>query len=248
MAVLCSPLICSAMPPKGCKSSPLNALTKSRTTLIPLNTNYNFNQLCFFTVPAKLSVKWNQSILCKRGRGRLSVNCQRTDRDGDPSGEEPPETLFMKELKRRGMTPASLFEENDKSPYGLGSTETKTREEGNEGFTNRNDRRIFTGIDDRNQVDQRARSMALNSEGLEGLIPRARVLLTLGGTFFFVFWPLILATVTFFSAVYIYFGPSFIHGGNKQVAQPTYIDPYKLLEDDILTQSSSPRVPYTSSQ
>jgi hypothetical protein len=74
------------MPPKGCKSSPLNALTKSRTTLIPLNTNYNFNQLCFFTAPAKLSVKWNQSILCKRGRGRLSVNCQRTDRDGDPLG------------------------------------------------------------------------------------------------------------------------------------------------------------------
>jgi len=154
----------------------------------------------------------------------------------------------MKELKRRGMTPASLLEDNDKSPYGLGSTETKTMEEGNEGFTSRNGGGIFTGFDDRNQVDQRARSMALNSEGLEGLIPRGRVLLTLGGTFFFVFWPLILATVTFFSAVYIYFGPSFIHAGSKQVAQPTYIDPYKLLEDDRLTQSSLPRVPYSSSQ
>jgi len=118
----------------------------------------------------------------------------------------------MKELKRRGMTPASLLEDNDKSPYGLGSTETKTMEEGNEGFTSRNGGGIFTGFDDRNQVDQRARSMALNSEGLE------------------------------------YFGPSFIHAGSKQVAQPTYIDPYKLLEDDRLTQSSLPRVPYSSSQ
>lgn len=248
MAALCSHFIFPAMLSNGCKSSPLNALTKSRTTSTPLDTNYSFNRLCFFTLHTKLSVKWSQLTLCKRGRGRLSVNCQRTDRDGNPSSEEPPETLFMKELKRRGMTPASLLEDNDKNPYGLGSTETKTREEGNEDFTNRNGRRIFTGIDDRNQVDQRARSMALNSEGLEGLIPKARVLLTLGGTFFFVFWPLILATVAFFSAVYIYFGPSFIHGGSKQVTQPTYIDPYKLLEDDILTQSSSPRVPYTSSQ
>lgn len=249
MAVLCSPFTCLAMLPNGCKSSPLNALTKSRKTLTPLKMNDNFNRLCFFTAPVKLSIEWNHSTLGKRSRGQLFVNCQRTDRDGNPSGEEPPETLFMKELKRRGMTPASLLEESDKNPYGTGSTETTTREEGNEGFASRNGRRIFTGIDDRNQVDQRARSMALNSEGLEGLIPRARVLLTLGGTFFFVFWPLILATVAFFSAVYIYFGPSFIHGGNKQVAQPTYIDPYKLLEDDdILTQSSSPRIPYTSSQ
>ena len=36
----------------------------------------------------------------------------------------------------------------------------------------------------------------------QGLIPRAKLLLTLGGTFFLGFWPLILITVAFFSSLY----------------------------------------------
>ncbi|GLJ30516.1 hypothetical protein SUGI_0604080 [Cryptomeria japonica] len=35
--------------------------------------------------------------------------------------------IFMKELKRHGMNLASLLEEDDKIPYGLGNKETKTR-------------------------------------------------------------------------------------------------------------------------
>jgi len=36
----------------------------------------------------------------------------------------------------------------------------------------------------------------------QGLVPRAKLLLTLGGTFFLAFGPLILITVAFFSALY----------------------------------------------
>lgn len=36
----------------------------------------------------------------------------------------------------------------------------------------------------------------------QGLIPRAKLLLTLGGTFFLAFWPLIVITVSFFFALY----------------------------------------------
>ena len=37
----------------------------------------------------------------------------------------------------------------------------------------------------------------------QGLIPRAKLLLTLGGTFFMAFWPLILITVSAFTALYL---------------------------------------------
>lgn len=84
--------------------------------------------------------------------------------------------------------------------------------------------------------------MALNSEGLEGLVPRAKLLLTTGGTFFLGFGPLILATIAFFSVVYLYFGPSFIHDGSKTPTSPQqYIDPYALLEDERISQMA-PRV------
>lgn len=44
----------------------------------------------------------------------------------------------------------------------------------------------------------------------QGLIPRARLLLTIGGTFFLGFGPLILVTVAFFSALYFVSSPFFI--------------------------------------
>jgi len=86
---------------------------------------------------------------------------------------------------------------------------------------------------------QRERSMALNSEGLEGLVPRAKLLLSLGGTFFLAFGPLILVTVSLFAGLYVYFGPSFVHDASKNpVSPPPYIDPYQLLEDERLTRPS----------
>ena len=77
-------------------------------------------------------------------------------------GEEPPESLFMKELKRRGMTPTSLLEETNRGNYGV-EDEMKIGEE-DWGFSKRNS--VSTEID-KGLSDQRERSMALNSEGLE---------------------------------------------------------------------------------
>ncbi|KAL5790352.1 hypothetical protein ACOSQ2_005240 [Xanthoceras sorbifolium] len=152
--------------------------------------------------------------------------------DNQSTGEEPPESLFMKELRRRGMNPTSLLEDTNRTDYGT-DEETKLREEEG-GFSKRN--AVSTELD-RNLSNQRERSMALNSEGLEGLIPRAKLLLSLGGTFFLAFWPLILITVAFFSGLYFYFGSTFVHvGSNTPVSSPQYVDPYELLEDERISQ------------
>ncbi|KAM7470539.1 hypothetical protein LguiA_008722 [Lonicera macranthoides] len=164
---------------------------------------------------------------------RFSVCCKSKEGDNNKSnGEEPPESLFTKELKRRGINSSSLLEETNSSISG--DEEIRYKEEDG-GFTNRN--AVSTDVE-KGLSNQRERSMALNSEGLEGLIPRGKVLLNLGGTFFLAFGPFILITVTFFSALYIYFGPTFIHDGSKTSASlPQYIDPYSLLEDERISQT-----------
>lgn len=73
-------------------------------------------------------------------------------------GEEPPESLFMKELKRRGMTPTSLLQD-----YEVDQDEIKTdKETGNSSKTT-----ATTPAFDKSLLNQRERSLALNSEGLE---------------------------------------------------------------------------------
>ncbi|KAK7280233.1 hypothetical protein RJT34_25295 [Clitoria ternatea] len=162
----------------------------------------------------------------------LRVCCSSPETNKQNNGEEPPESLFMKELKRRGMTPTSLLEDYKQSNYGL-DEEVYVNEE-DRGFQNRN--AVSTNIE-RNLDNQRERSMALNSEGLEGLVPRAKLLLTLGGTFFLGFWPLILAVVASFSALYFYFGPTFVHDASQMaISPPQYVDPYALLEDERISQ------------
>ncbi|KAE8008153.1 hypothetical protein FH972_004693 [Carpinus fangiana] len=84
--------------------------------------------------------------------------------DAGLSCEEPPESLFMKELRRRGMTPTSLLEETKRSNYGLDS-EINLKEE-DRGFSNRS--AVSTELE-KSLSNQRERSMALNSEGLERL-------------------------------------------------------------------------------
>lgn len=41
------------------------------------------------------------------------------------------------------------------------------------------------------------------TSSIQGLIPRARLLLSLGGTFFLAFWPLIIVTVVTFAVLYL---------------------------------------------
>lgn len=168
------------------------------------------------------------------GSKKIRICCAVQDGDKENGGEEAPESLFMKELKKRGMTPTSLLEDAKRGKLGL-DEEMKVGEEGG-GFSKRNSVSTDFG---KNLTNQREQSMQLNSEGLEGLIPRAKVLLSLGGTFFLAFWPLILATVGCFSAVYLYFGSAFIHDGvDRPVSPPPYIDPYSLLEDDRIARTA----------
>ncbi|CAD5172905.1 unnamed protein product [Musa acuminata subsp. malaccensis] len=223
--------------------------------------------------------------------------CLRKD-GGEPNGEEPPESLFMKELKRRGMNPTSLLEDSDGGTIGSleSEEEISNRADRRRGQTKRND--VAWAAFDKATSNQRERSMSLNSEGLEplwcrslltraldthlstsalkcptllaltltptlvsttlmrvspsappcsnpsfgasGLIPRAKLLLTIGGTFFLGFWPLILITVGFILCLYICLGPSFLPDASKvPVSPPPYIDPYTLLEDERISQVAS---------
>ncbi|XP_008785698.2 uncharacterized protein LOC103704258 isoform X2 [Phoenix dactylifera] len=136
------------------------------------------------------------------GPGALTVHCRLQESNSDSNGEEPPESLFMKELRRRGMTPTSLLEEsNRESSYGLGEEEEESGARGrSRGQMKRNG---VASVDfEKGISDQRKHSMALNSEGLKGLIPQAKLLLSIGGTFFLGFQPLVLITIAFFAALY----------------------------------------------
>lgn len=68
----------------------------------------------------------------------------------------------MKELKRRGMSPTSLFEDSKRSIYEVEEAVKLKEEDG--GFSKRN--AVSTDYD-KGIFGQRGRSMMLNSEGLE---------------------------------------------------------------------------------
>ncbi|XP_021892390.1 uncharacterized protein LOC110810495 [Carica papaya] len=212
-----------------------------KSTVCPLSVSQS-------NFPGKSSFIFSESDSRKRnvvfrtcGNSRYSVStrfdrirCAAQQGDNQANGEEPPESLFMKELKRRGMTPTSLLEDAKRNTYEVDGG-TKVGEE-TSSFPKRN--AVSTEFDP-SLSNQRERSMALNSEGLEGLVPRAKLLVTLGGTFFLGFWPLIVLTVSFFSALYLYFGPAFVHdASNTPSAPPQYIDPYALLEDERISQAA----------
>ncbi|KAA8538244.1 hypothetical protein F0562_027933 [Nyssa sinensis] len=166
----------------------------------------------------------------------FKVCCRHQEGHQESSGEEPPESLFTKEMERRGMSPTSMLDDNNRSMLSL--DENMKLKEDNSELSKENLGSTSTDID-KSLSSQRERSMALNSEGLEGLIPRAKLLLTIGGTFFISFWPLVLTIVALLSALYLYFGASFIHEASKApMATPPYIDPHVLLEDGRTSQAS----------
>ncbi|CAA3024513.1 uncharacterized protein LOC111394655 isoform X2 [Olea europaea subsp. europaea] len=92
---------------------------------------------------------------------RSRVYCKNQESENKSNGEERPESLFMKELKRRGMTPTSLLEEKNKSIEV--DDQMKFKEE-DRSFSPRNAVRTDSEI---NLFNQREQSMELNSEGLE---------------------------------------------------------------------------------
>ncbi|OIV91154.1 hypothetical protein TanjilG_30376 [Lupinus angustifolius] len=75
--------------------------------------------------------------------------------------EEPPESLFMKELRRRGMSPTLL---EDYKQDNLGLDEEVYVNEENRSFPDR--KSVATDVK-RSLYNQREQSIALNSEGLE---------------------------------------------------------------------------------
>ncbi|XP_073103622.1 uncharacterized protein [Elaeis guineensis] len=110
---------------------------------------------------------WPRRLAC---RGVLPLRCRLQESNSDSNGEEPPESLFMKELRRRGMTPTSLLEESKRgSSYELGEKEMELKEESGRGrSTGQMNRNGVTSVEfEKGISDQRKRSMALNSEGLE---------------------------------------------------------------------------------
>ncbi|XP_020572240.1 uncharacterized protein LOC110019051 [Phalaenopsis equestris] len=169
----------------------------------------------------------------------IPFHCRLQQGNGDSNGEEPPESLFMKELKRRGVTPSSLLEDTEKAFYRQSKEDVAAEEEnGGEPGRGRSKRNGVASAEyEKGALRQREVSMALNSEGIEGLIPRAKLLLTIGGTFFLGFWPLILITVSAFAALYFYFGPTFVHDASKiSASPPPYIEPYELLKDERISE------------
>jgi hypothetical protein len=155
--------------------------------------------------------------------------------DKKSGGEgDSPETLFMKELaKRKKLGPTPM--------------ETKTKESSEDDSETTNKKKSEPKwTDEREKSDQRQRSMALNSEGLDGLVPRGQELVKLGASFWLSFWPLIAASLVAFVASYLYFGSAFLHSGNR-LPPPPYVDPFQLLESEELPPQVGPnRVPFNT--
>jgi hypothetical protein len=95
------------------------------------------------------------------------------------------ETSFAQELKRRGIDSPSDSEQPGTGP----------KVPGRSGATVEDPSASLT-------EDQLKKSRALSSEGLEGLLPRASMLVRVGGTFFLGFLPFILVVSLLFSALY----------------------------------------------
>eukprot|EP00210_Caulerpa_lentillifera_P006004 g5738.t2 len=166
-----------------------------------------------------------------RIRHKRKLNGVRTRAEPDKEGKnklknsihrqvdaESAESLFAKELRRRGI---------DREP--LNPTNKSFRRQGPslEGAFD-DDREVFDGPPIVTE-DQLKRSRQLNSEGLEGLVPRVKELLTLGATSTFAFVPAIGVVILVALSLYFVFGESFVHLGNSVYTPPTYVDPYDLL-------------------
>lgn len=87
---------------------------------------------------------------------------------------------------------------------------------------------------------QLAASRALSSEGLSGLIPRARALLTLGFSFSAAFAGLAAVVAALFIGLAAAVGPGFVHGGEPGVGLPPYVDPWTLIDRRGLVGTDGP--------
>ncbi|RWV94011.1 hypothetical protein GW17_00043491, partial [Ensete ventricosum] len=98
-----------------------------------------------------------------------TVDTRLLELDNGSGWEEPPESLFTKELRRRGMTPTSLLEDGERRALGQGQREMEAKEDsGGGGGKERGSRNGVASVGlERGMTRPRERSMSVNSEGLE---------------------------------------------------------------------------------
>ncbi|KAK9840102.1 hypothetical protein WJX74_003360 [Apatococcus lobatus] len=147
--------------------------------------------------------------------------------------DESTESLFMKELRRRGMQNS---DGSNKQSADRGSRGPSTSTSAPDRPPTMRGRGRPVDSPPPSQLDI---SRQLNSEGLEGLPARASLLLRLGGTFFLGFLPVILVVALIFGGIYLFEGSRFIHGG-RQSSMPEFINPDILLAEP----GAERRVPY----
>eukprot|EP00877_Chromochloris_zofingiensis_P002515 jgi/Chrzof1/12264/Cz06g27200.t1 len=160
-------------------------------------------------------------------------------------GDNSIESLFAEEIKRRGMNGSLDFDEagskqTERKAASPSAASTSTSQSPFQSAT-KTSQKPPTGKKDVDPASgQRERSIAMVSEGLEGLIPRASELLKLGGSVFLAFAPFILVISLLFSGIYMVMGDSFVHGGSNTSGPPAYIDPETLLSEPTI----DPYIPY----
>lgn len=161
--------------------------------------------------------------------------------EGD-SQERDVDSLFAQELRRRGLSSVDDIPDVPSSSSGSGAGA------GGGGARREPPRWASwasnTASEDRVPTqDQLEFSRKLNSEGLEGLIPRGALLLRLGLTSFLGFAPLVVATALASWALYAILGSSFIHSGSPAAGPPPYVDAELLLAEP----TADPMIPFDSS-
>ena len=103
--------------------------------------------------------------------------------------------------------------------------------------------------------DQLERSRKLNSEGLEGLIPRGLQLITLGLSSVLAFWPFILGIAVLFTVTFELYGSDFIHDGESYNYGPSSrsqaargVPEYVVPEGLLAAPTVDPMVPFNRPQ
>ncbi|RRT49344.1 hypothetical protein B296_00027291, partial [Ensete ventricosum] len=99
-----------------------------------------------------------------------TVDTRLLELDNGSGWEEPPESLFTKELRRRGMTPTSLLEDGERRALGQGQREMEAEEDSGSGGggKERGSRNGVASVGlEKGMTRPRERSMSVNSEGLE---------------------------------------------------------------------------------
>lgn len=146
-------------------------------------------------------------------RPRCTPLCAK--KNGEDQAESP-ESLFAKELNRRGIDKSKLGNAEDRQGQPSSSKGPSPAPQ---------------FAQNREEGGQLQRSRKLNSEGLEGLIPRVSSLAQLGGSIFLAFLPAVAVISLLFSAIYFVYGQDFVHGGDhRRSAPPPYLDPFDLLD------------------